>query len=150
MKQNLKTLNCDLKSFEHSFTSQYFLNISHCQAVRQDLRITRQIGDYSFLDSHKVAGERKQYDRLKDEPLEQSYVLTVCMSKRGMYKVLWGSTENISQAHAHTERFLKRQGQDNFKQELSFIWLLKEKLKIHKSPLDQRIRTYKPREQQLQ
>lgn len=72
MKQNLKTLNCDLKSFEHSFTSQYFLNISHCQAVCQGLRITRQIGDYSFLDSHNAAGERKQYDRQKDEPLEQS------------------------------------------------------------------------------
>lgn len=29
------------------------------------------------------------------------------MSKRDMYKVLWGSTENISQAHAHTEIFKK-------------------------------------------
>ena len=112
MKKNLKALNCDLKSVGHSFTSQYFFK--YLPLVRwyvTSLRIIRQIGHHSFLESHNAAGERKQYDRLADEPLEHNYGLNVCL-KRYVQSVM-GAAQKVSHRRAHTHRCLKRQGHEN-------------------------------------
>ena len=65
----------------------------------------RQIGDHSFLESHNVAGKRKQYDRLADEPLDHNYGLNVCL-KRHIQSVM-GTAQKVSHRHTHTQMFKK-------------------------------------------